>query len=56
MFKKIYKVIATILTVASIIGVAWFCISYVEVCCKNLIPEPVYSSWNLFQLLVETMR
>lgn len=52
MFKKVYKVIATILTVASIIGLAWFCISYAEVCCKNLTTAPTYSSWNLFQLLV----
>ena len=52
MFKKVYKTIATILTVASIISVAWFCISYAEVCCKNLTETPVYSNWNLFQLLV----
>lgn len=52
MFKKVYKTIATILTVASIISVAWFCISYAEVCCKNLTEAPVYSNWNLFQLLI----
>lgn len=56
MFKKVYKILAIILTVASIAGVIWFCISYAEVCCKNLTTAPTYSSWNLFQLLVETGR
>lgn len=52
MFKKVYKMLATILTVASIMGLVWFCVSYAEVCCKNLTEAPVYSNWNLFQLLV----
>lgn len=50
--KKIYKILATVLTVVSIVGAVWFCISYAEVCCKNLTTAPTYSSWNLFQLLV----
>lgn len=52
MFKKIYKTLATVLTVISIMGLVWFCVSYAEVCCKNLTEAPVYSNWNLFQLLV----
>lgn len=56
MFKKIYKAVATTLTVASVIGAVWFFVSYAEVCCKNLTTAPTYSSWNLFQLLVETER
>ena len=52
MFKKVYKTITTILTIISIIGLIWFCASYAEVCCKNLTEVPVYSNWNLFQLLV----
>lgn len=54
--KKIYKAIATALTVASIIALVWAGASYIEVCCKNLTTAPTYSSWNLFQLLVETGR
>lgn len=56
MLKKIYKIIATTLIVASIAMLIWVSASYVEVCCKNLTEAPTYSNWNCFQLLVEYGR
>jgi hypothetical protein len=51
--KKIWNIFTTILAVLGLIALAWFVISYAEVCVKNLDNPPQYWDWNLFKLLIE---
>ena len=57
--KKRIKHMGTIFVdwfaVNSMIFFTWGFISWVEVICKNLDPNPNYSSWNLIKLIVETI-
>lgn len=50
--KKIVKNVMVILCVALAI---WFIISFVEVDMKNLTENPVYSSWNFFEIFLKTL-
>lgn len=46
------KVLNKIISTVSIISIAWFVISWIEIVCKNL-SEPHYSPLNLIVLLLE---
>lgn len=50
--KKIWNIFTTILAVLGLIALAWFVISYAEICIKNLDNPPQYWDWNLFKLLI----
>ena len=39
------------MNLAAVLFWAWIIFSFVEVLCKNVRPDPLYSAWNLFVLL-----
>lgn len=43
--KKIFPVISTGFLI-------WVGISWLEICSKNLSPNPVYANWNFFEILL----
>lgn len=46
------KFIGRVIVVLNIMFLLWLSISYLEICCKNLSTEPIYSIWNLFNILM----
>lgn len=36
--------------------IAWLFMSFIEIMANNLKPDPVYSGWNFFILLVEWIK
>lgn len=51
--KHIGNIISDWLFINSIIFICWGAISWMEVMCKNINPDAVYSNWNLFYMLLE---
>jgi len=45
------KIIEGIFFTVAVVFLAWFAISYIEVICKNMAPNPIYWDLNLFKLL-----
>lgn len=46
------KVFSTIITIATVVFLAWFALSWLEVCCKNL-TTCNYSDWNAIVKFIE---
>lgn len=51
--NKMKKFLSNVITAVSVIFIAWFVLSWVEVCCKNTAPDPQYSPLNLLVILLE---
>lgn len=53
--KMIWYPLQTIQALGIILGIlciVWVGASFVEIWCKNLRTEPIYSAWNYFNFLV----
>lgn len=48
---NILKCIENIFIVLGVLLLIWFCISYLEICIKNLDNPPLYSKLNLWVML-----
>jgi hypothetical protein len=47
------KMIERVLVVIMLVVFIWVALSYAEVLCKNLTPNPNYCEWNLFEILID---
>lgn len=53
--NKVIKAIENVAFVLCIIFAVWFLFSFVEVNMKNLTENPVYSSWNFFEIFLKIL-
>ena len=53
--NKVKKVIENVMVILFVAFALWFIISFVEVDMKNLTENPVYSSWNFFEVLLKIL-
>ena len=51
--NKVIKVIENVAFVLCIILAVWFICSFVEVNMKNTTENPIYSSWNFFEIFLK---
>lgn len=53
--NKVIKIIENVAFVLCIIFAVWFICSFIEVDMKNLTENPVYSSWNFFEIFLKIL-
>ena len=54
--KEIVKnVVADVVIILCVALTLWFIVSFVEVNMKNLTENPVYSSWNFFEIFLKIL-
>ena len=53
--NKVKKIVENVMVIFCVALVLWFIISFVEVDMKNLTENPVYSSWNFFEIFLKTL-
>ena len=53
--NKVKKIIENVMVIFCIAFAIWFFFSCVEVDMKNLTENPVYSSWNFFEIFLKTL-
>ena len=53
--NKAKKVIENVMVILCVARAIWFIISFVEVDMKNLTENPVYSSWNFFEIFLKIL-
>ena len=53
--NKVKKVIENVMVTLCVVLALWFIISFVEVDMKNLTENPVYSSWNFFEIFLKIL-
>ena len=53
--NKVKKVIENVIVILCVAFVIWFLFSFVEVDMKNLTENPVYSSWNFFEIFLKIL-
>ena len=53
--NKVKKVIENVMFILCVALAIWFIISFVEVDMKNLTENPVYSSWNFFEIFLKIL-
>lgn len=51
--NKVKKVVENVVFVLCIIFAVWFICSFIEVDMKNLTENPVYNSWNFFEIFLK---
>lgn len=47
------KIISDVMVIISIVTLIWIGLSYIEVCAKNLNPNPQYSKYNAIGMLIK---
>ena len=53
--NKVKKVIENVMVMLCVAFAIWFIISFVEVDMKNLTENPIYSSWNFFEIFLKIL-
>ena len=53
--KKVKKIVENVMFVICVALALWFVISFVEVDMKNLTENPVYNSWNFFEVFLKIL-
>ena len=53
--NKVKKVIENVMVMLCIAFTTWFLFSFVEINMKNLTENPVYSSWNFFEIFLKIL-
>ena len=53
--NKVKKVIENAMVILCVAFAIWFLFSFVEVDMKNLTENPVYSSWNFFEIFLKIL-
>ena len=53
--NKVKKVIENVIIILCVALTIWFIISFVEVNMKNSTENPVYSSWNFFEVFLKIL-
>ena len=53
--NKVKKIIENVMVILFVAFALWFVISFVEVDMKNLTENPVYNSWNFFEVFLKIL-
>ena len=53
--NKIKKIAENVMVIFCVALAFWFLVSFVEVDMKNLTENPVYSSWNFFEIFLKIL-
>ena len=53
--NKVKKVVENVMVMLCVAFAVWFLFSFVEVDMKNLTENPVYSSWNFFEIFLKIL-
>ena len=53
--NKVKKIVENVMFVICVALAFWFIISFVEVDMKNLTENPVYNSWNFFEVFLKIL-
>ena len=53
--KKVKKIVENVMVILCVALALWFIISFVEVDMKNLTENPVYNSWNFFEVFLKIL-
>ena len=53
--KKVKKIVENVMFAICVALALWFIISFVEVDMKNLTENPVYNSWNFFEVFLKIL-
>ena len=53
--NKVKKIVENVMFVIGTALALWFIISFVEVDMKNLTENPVYNSWNFFEVFLKIL-
>ena len=53
--NKVKKIVENVMVILGVAFAIWFIISFVEVDMKNLTENPVYSSWNFFEVFLKIL-
>ena len=53
--NKVKKIVENVMFVICVVLALWFIISFVEVDMKNLTENPVYNSWNFFEVFLKIL-
>ena len=53
--KKVKKIVENVMFAICVTLALWFIISFVEVDMKNLTENPVYNSWNFFEVFLKIL-
>ena len=53
--NKVIKVVENVMVILCVAFAIWFLFSFVEVDMKNLTENPVYSSWNFFEIFLKIL-
>lgn len=50
------KMIERVVIIMMVLVLMWLALSYAEVLCKNLTPNPNYCEWNFFEILIDKAK
>ena len=53
--NKVKKIAENVMFIICVALALWFIISFVEVDMKNLTENPVYNSWNFFEVFLKIL-
>ena len=53
--NKVKKIVENVMVIFCVVLAIWFIISFVEVDMKNLTENPIYSSWNFFEVFLKIL-
>ena len=53
--NKVKKIVENVMVMLCVAFAIWFPFSFVEVDMKNLTENPVYSSWNFFEIFLKIL-
>ena len=53
--NKVKKIVENVMVILCVVFAIWFLFSFVEVNMKNLTENPVYSSWNFFEIFLKIL-
>ena len=53
--NKVKKIVENVMVILCVAFAIWFLFSCVEVDMKNLTENPVYSSWNFFEIFLKIL-
>ena len=53
--NKVKKIVENVIVIFCVALAIWFLFSFVEVDMKNLTENPVYSSWNFFEIFLKIL-
>ena len=53
--NKVKKIVENVMFILCVALAIWFLFSFVEIDMKNLTENPVYSSWNFFEVLLKIL-